>query len=235
MQYDPTLIKKGLSVERLDTYRARGKCPNNDEAVFSYYLWNLTLCEAFYPCLQGLEITLRNNINDVLSKASGERWFEDARVLHLREQEDINRAKQRLAEQGRPHDPGRVISELSLGFWTSLLDRRYEQVLWPRFIKAVFPGMPKKIRSRVNVARRMEGIRRLRNRVFHHEPICFLTDLPQQHENILDAISWINPAVLLLISAVDRFAVVYDGGDAKVCREILAKLSPPASNPEETR
>ncbi|WP_444945362.1 hypothetical protein ACJJIP_13825 [Microbulbifer sp. VTAC004] len=63
-------------------------------------------------------------------------------------------------------DAGRVIAELSFGFWTSLLDRRYKQVLWPRLLKTAFPEMPRRLRTRNNLSRRFQRICHLRNRIF---------------------------------------------------------------------
>lgn len=41
----------------------------------------------------------------------------------------VSQAKNTLAVKRKPPDPGRRVAELSFGFWTALLDRRYEQVL----------------------------------------------------------------------------------------------------------
>ena len=105
-----------------------------------------------------------------------------------------------------------IIAELNFGFRTSLLDRRYEQVLWPQLIKAAFPYMPKRIRTRRVLSRRFHKVRQLRNRIFHHEPIWYWQDLPQQHEQILEAISWIEPAVKDLVMTIDRFSPIYQHG-----------------------
>jgi hypothetical protein len=51
----------------------------------------------------------------------------------------------------------------------------------------------------------MNHIRRLRNRVFHHEPIWYWKDLRQQHNEIIEAIGWINPAMMSFIQTLDRF------------------------------
>ncbi|HKK10318.1 MAG TPA: hypothetical protein VJ939_05745, partial [Bacteroidales bacterium] len=63
---------------------------------------------------------------------------------------------------------GRVIAELSFGFWTSLFDSRFEKTLWKN-LRLAFPNCPKHIRQRKTMSSKFNGIRKLRNRIFHHE------------------------------------------------------------------
>lgn len=234
MQLDPTLLRKGLSAERLGGYVARGKVSGDDE-VLSHYLWNIALCESLYPVLQCLEVTLRNSIHDALTQSSNDRWFEDARLLHgHKEQEAIRDAKARLRILGKPDESGRIVAELRFGFWTSLFDRRYEQVLWPRHLKSVLPEMPRKIRTRKTVSWQLEEARRLRNRVFHHEPIWYWSDLLDKHARLLETLRWINPAVVNVIDLIDRFPTTFRIGVAPLRTMVTALLPVPSSPPGPT-
>ena len=112
-------------------------------------------------------------------------------------------------------------AELNFGFLTSLLDRRYEQVLWPAIIREAFPYMPRRYRTRINLLRRFNEVRRLRNRVFHHEPIWYWP-LPDKHQRLLEAIHWIEPTMGELIAAVDRFPHVYTKGTAAIETKLRA-------------
>ncbi len=80
--------------------------------------------------------------------------------------------------------------------------------------------MPNRIRTRKKLSQRFNRIRNLRNRVFHHEPIWYWQDLAQQHEDILEAIAWIEPAMRDLACAIDRFPGVHQKG----LQEIEQKL-----------
>lgn len=75
--------------------------------------------------------------------------------------------------------------------------------------------MPRRLRTRANLAQRFNEVRKLRNRIFHHEPIWYWP-LKQKHERILEAIHWIEPAMVDLISTVDRFPDVYADGIAPI-------------------
>lgn len=207
------LLRKAISHERLEAYRQRGT-DGSDLNLFAHYAWNIALCESLYPALQGLEVALRNSMHDA---ATGiyrtEFWFDDPRAIpHPREQDAVRKAKDVLARDRKPHEAGRVVAELSFGFWTSLFDVRYEQILWPRLLKAVFPFMPRHIRTRKTLSKRLHRIRHLRNRVFHHEPIWHWRDLVEQHAGLREAIGWINPAMLEMVAVLDRFAVIHRHG-----------------------
>ena len=101
-------------------------------------------------------------------------WFDDVEIIHHRHEVDaLEKARTKLRRERKRPDVGRIIAELNFGFWTSLLDRRYEQVLWPAMIKQVFPHMPRRQRTRVNLVERFNEVRQLRHRIFHHESIWY--------------------------------------------------------------
>ncbi len=213
-------LKHVLSDERLSAYQQR-LTQNGNRNLFSHYAWNMALSESLYPTLQLLEIGLRNTISHHARQQFGKAdWFDDPGIIHARDKTSIDKAKVTLQRKKKPLDPGRIIAELNFGFWTSLLDKRYEQILWPRLIKACFPAMPKSIRTRKKLSQRFNRIRNLRNRVFHHEPIWYWQDLAQQHEDILEAITWIEPAMRDLASTIDHFPGVHQKG----LQEIEQKL-----------
>ena len=221
-----TQLRKAISHERLEAYRLRGT-DGTDLNLLAHYAWNISLCESLYPALQGLEVVLRNSIHDAATENYGsEKWYDDPRVVHnLREQEAIKSAKEALLREHKLAEAGRIIAELRFGFWTSLFDVRYEQVLWPRLLKAAFPGLPRRIRTRKELSRRLNRIRNLRNRVFHHEPIWYWSDLPQQHNELIETIGWVNPAMQQMIKIMDRFNAVYQQ-NIRPYQEALAVLMP---------
>lgn len=59
---------------------------------------------------------------------------------------------------------------------------------------------------------RWDGIRRLRNRIFHHERIIHWNDLPQQHKDLIETIGWISPDLEDMSLQLDRFAGVHRDG-----------------------
>ncbi len=164
---------RALSTERLAAYRQR-LAKDGNRNLFSHYAWNMALSESLYPVLQILEVALRNSIHSASCRHFGrDDWYNNHHIIHPKDVGALDKAKEILTRQHKALDPGRIIAELNFGFWTSLMDKRYEQVLWHQLIKAAFPYMPKKIRTRRELSRRFNKIRRLRNRIFHHEPIWY--------------------------------------------------------------
>lgn len=211
------------SHERFESYRR--DITDTELELLTRYVWNMRLCEALYPTLQCLEIALRNSIHSAGSVAFGDPfWFErQAAVLAPTEQAIVQQANATLQARGKPYTVGRMVAELNFGFWTSLLNKRYEQVLWPRLLKAAFPIMPRRIRTRATLSRRLNQIRSLRNRVFHHEPVWHWHDLQQQHYEIVETIGWMSTTIRDTVQQIDRFTAVYNQGSTAY-HTPLAKL-----------
>ncbi len=215
-------LTRAVSEERLDAYRQDGA---DAATAWGRYLWNLALCEALYPPLQLVEIALRNALHHTLHAHTGQAAWYDAPALLLapKEQANLAAAREELRRAEKPETPGGIVAELSFGFWTGLFEVRYEHprhglsLLWPALLRRVFPRLPKQIDGRHGNQRhavygRLTRIRKLRNRVFHHERILHWTDLDHQHTTIIETIAWISPELHALSAAADRFRTVHTTG-----------------------
>lgn len=79
-----------------------------------------------------------------------------------------------------------VISELSFGFWTALFRNSYIKTMRTNIIKKIFPNLPtkdQKLITREYMNKKLNHIRKFRNRVFHYENI-----LKEEFKNIEDDI-----------------------------------------------
>ena len=174
-------LATAVSADRSSPYRISN--PVSESEAYAAYAWNIALCESLYPALNCLEISLRNSIHQAVSAAFGNRfWFRTQLVG--REEKTIQDLDAKFASKVSELEPGDYISECSFGFWVGLFRGTYEQALWTSLLPAVFPYTPRRSRSRSELYARLDRIRRLRNRVFHHEPIWHLPDLPEQHQQI---------------------------------------------------
>jgi hypothetical protein len=202
-------LRKAISHERLEAYQARSNA-SDALTLAAHYARNIALSESLYPSLQAIEIALRNSIHDAISAyCNSEEWYAPhCQLLLPQELLAIEKARITLGKGKKSISPGGIMAELNFGFWTSLFDLRYEQRLWPRHLKSVFPNIPRTARTRKNLSTRLNRIRRLRNRVFHHEPIWYWRDLSQQHQEVIEVIGWINPAMKSFIFGFDRFVQV---------------------------
>lgn len=219
-------LRRAISSERLEAYRRDST--DSEALLVARYLWNVALCEAFHPVLSGLEVALRNGIHEAAQTHFGSAWWlTDGSVRFEQVQQDqLKNAASTLARRSRQVTPSRLVAELSFGFWTGLLDRPYEQVLWPVLLKAVFPAMPRRIRTRHRISGRLSATRKLRNRAYHNEPIWRRADLLNLHQNTLGAIGRLSPAAAQMIQIVDRFPTVYQLGEAHYLRPAQALPNP---------
>lgn len=196
-----------LSQERLSKFRITDQ--DSKEKILSRYLWNLELCSTFYVPLHLLEVGIRNSVDQSLSKEFGENWLFEPGILGSRESESVAKALKELNKRNEKQIKGKVIAELMFGFWVSLFYKNYEnspilrttnqnEIFWPKCIKSVFPNAPKSMQTRKAMSARLEDIKRLRNRVFHHESLIIVSDLYMVHNEICEVIKWISDDVDVL-------------------------------------
>lgn len=201
-------VSQCISSKRIEAYREVG---DDDLDTLAKSVWNICLCEAIYPVLQNLEIGLRNSMHASAEKSFGNSlWFTaNPPVVGPDERGKVAQAERKLRQRGKPIEPGRMVAELNFGFWTSLFDARYDRVLLnrPNFLKDAFPYMTRTLRTRGTLSKRFNGIRELRNRVFHHERILN-RNLAQDYVEIMEAMDWINPMLRHITQTIDRFSTV---------------------------
>jgi hypothetical protein len=208
------------------------------------YFWNVALRQALYGPLGDVEVAIRNGVHRALSIRFGhEDWYDRPNVLHTREQRDIAKAKRAILDAGKAVIPGRVIAAVPFGFWTSLLDTAYGErphgpQLWTTTngqLATVFPhATPYYQGYRGRVFIRVDMLRRLRNRVFHHEPVwngvliparrkhqpAQVISLTDAYTQLIETIGWVNPTLQATTSQLGSFRDVlntgYDVVDSKI-------------------
>src|SRR5690606_7063571 len=84
---------------------------------------------------------------------------------------EVERAEMKIRKKSKAVHSSKIIAEQNLGFWTSFFDPHHFKIIEGIPIKAL-PNKPKEI-NRQNIAFMLKEIREFRNRVYHHEPICF--------------------------------------------------------------
>ena len=209
-------FQQGISDNRLAPYLSQRPSP---QEALGLYAWNVALCESLYPSLNSIEVAVRNGIHDAAASDFGdEYWF--LTRLSGKELVIASRVNRDLKKYAATPSAGDIVSHLWFGFWVKLLSNSYEGVLWPHLLRPVFPHAPRRQRKVKNLRSQLEIIRRLRNRVFHHEPIWHLPELEEQHRQILETIGWISPAMLAMTRLLDRFDSVYTRGSQPYATEL---------------
>jgi hypothetical protein len=121
---DRKAIEQIFSKERLEPYVKHHS--GDFERAIDHYKTNIKISEAFYPLLSILEIGLKNNIHSQLEKKFRDKnWFENLEFIKIVTRFQIDKitdARNTILREKKEISTGKIISELSFGFWTSLLD-----------------------------------------------------------------------------------------------------------------
>ncbi|MGH9444694.1 MAG: hypothetical protein ACRD3O_03055 [Terriglobia bacterium] len=180
-------VETAISSERLAPYMLA--CGGDKLAAILLYERNTSLSEALYGVIQGLEVALRNSFHQTLAKGLGTPEWYDVIAMQYPEQKSVARAKELIERQQRVVAPGKVVAELNFGFWTALTQSCYAKPLWDPHLHKAFPA--KRMGNKA-AHQRLEIIRRLRNRVAHHERII-QRDLAVDYTLLIETIGWICP------------------------------------------
>ncbi len=201
-----------LHTERIDVYRRDGA---DRKLTLARYMLNMALSESLYPSLQFAEIALRNEVHRELADHCGtDAWYDSpAARLTPWQQDKVAEAKATLQRNRKPLTAGRIVAELTFGFWTGFFNNSHARTGIGAFLsRKAFPHAPATEQYQAKLDRRWQDIRDLRNRVFHHERILHWTDLDARRLAILEIISWISPELHDLAQALDRFALLRKDG-----------------------
>jgi len=183
-----------LTQARLTTYLAA--TGGDLTSALEMYDWNADISGAFITSVHYLEIGLRNSLDIAAMEHLGGGWLESNR-LKPRSAAKVRSARQQAGGTQASH--GKVVAELTFGFWVSLLAVEYNRRLWQPAFRFAF-ALPV---QRGKLHHDLDEVRQLRNRVAHHEPI-FQRDLAADYDRILNTAERISPALECHIAARSR-------------------------------
>lgn len=168
-------------------------CDGDHERATDLYQRHSELSVALFGLLRGFEVLLRNAIDAVLAEGQPQTpieatWMLDFNVLRPEGVKQVIVAIQRL-ERGKAITRGRVVAGVSFAFWADLFGRNYEH-LWRHHLRHAFPHGNL---TRKDLSVRLQRVRRLRNRIAHHDSLLE-QNTPARTEEILEVAEWIDPA-----------------------------------------
>ena len=205
-------LQNSISEERLAVYRADGV---DDTTAIARYIWNIALCKSLYPLINIFEVSLRNGIDKALENYFNQSDWNNVIQLQQSEIMMINDALLKIKKHGKKYSHGRLVAELTLGFWVALMGRKYNtQGFQFAVIKSCLHGCPPAQKTSAAIQKNLTEIRFLRNRIAHHERIAHWKDLKLKHDLIMDFIKWLNPDMYTIAKEKDTFDEVYNNGVA---------------------
>jgi hypothetical protein len=217
-----------LSEDRLQRYMIA--CGNDSRKTMTLYRLNLNLSQEVFTLLSCFEVALRNAIDRELTQELGPDWLRDAilpggifDVSGCRDSARIIRkAYEKLLHNGE-YSHNKLLAEMEFGIWKYMFANPQYRVTGRRLLR-VFPNKPRSsAEMQYNnsfMFNELDGINILRNRIAHHEPICFLRRQPQIGTSyILNAYQTIHKFFLWM--GIDSHSLLY-GLDhvQQVCKRI---------------
>lgn len=189
-------VSNALSAPRMATYgHAAGSSPKSVQAV-ELYNWNAAVSVALMHPLHIVEVVVRNGISEALTASYGPDWpWSHSFEQSLPNPCNSYSARQDLIRTRGPYTAGKrtskVIPELRFVFWQNMFTKRHDGRVWSNHLVSTFPGLPRGAlkSNRALLHTELESIRKLRNRIAHHEPIM-ARNLNDDFQKIIDVISY---------------------------------------------
>lgn len=193
-------LERTLSPERLTYYL--NECVGDLECALRKYELNTRISAAFYGPLQGLEVLVRNDMNMQMQAAFGTDWLDLSSVkLQPTQIDDIKKTIAKIEHDGPSN--GAIVAELPFGFWVGMLGPKNENEIWRKALYKAFAHRPRGTERKI-VHNALDSIRRLRNRIAHHEKILH-RDLRANHATILEIAGWCCPITRDWIESLSNF------------------------------
>lgn len=178
-----------VSSPRIGTYL--GATGGDLARAVALYGWNARVSAALMLPAHFAEVATRNAVDEALTAVYGPRWpwdmtFEQS--LPNTKGPFYNPRDDLRAVRSREPTTGKVIAELKFVFWPNMFTARHDVRVWDPHIVRLFPGAssnPRQTRARIYAD--LEAIRKVRNRIAHHEAI-FTRNLADDLARMLDLV-----------------------------------------------
>ena len=164
--------QKLFSVARMGKYAAA--CVGDKNKTMQLYRYNLRLCQRFYGVLNIFEVILRNAVNrHYQTYYADTEWIVNQAAsgkLLANNMEEIKQIEADYKKRGI-YNNDKMVSSLTFGFWTKLFTKNGYKKGGKTLLK-IFPNKLKG-KNQADIYLDLTHIREFRNRIAHHEPICF--------------------------------------------------------------
>ncbi len=155
----------------------------NSRKAMTLYRQNLHLSQELFTIVSCFEVALRNAIDRQMTPRFGEEWLKDSirpggifdnnRMAETKK--IIEKAYNRLA-RSNTYSHSKLIAELEFGVWKYMYSSMQYRATG-RCLLRVFPNKPKSSAqmqyNQAYIFNELDKVNSLRNRIAHHEPICF--------------------------------------------------------------
>jgi hypothetical protein len=219
-----------MSGARIGRYVAA--CGGDTRKAMTLYRLNLRLSQELFTVISCFEIALRNRICHHYSASFGGNWLRDAGQMggifdtpYCRVTRSIIVGVSAKLTNAGVYTHYKLMAEMDFGFWRYLFAQPQFRAGGQTLLR-IFPAKPTSSRAinynHTYVFSQLEQINHMRNRIAHHEPICFVPGCPvkntayaRQHYNlILQLFQWMQIDESELLYGLDHINKVCNCIDA---------------------
>lgn len=214
-----------FSAHRMQKYLSA--CNNDTRRTMTLYRHNLKLSQEMFTIVSCFEVVLRNCIDKQMVSLQGDDWLRDAilpngalyydhRVENTRK--IIEKAYNGLMREGT-YSHSKLLAEMEFGVWKYMFSNATYALMGQQLLR-VFPNKPKSSRQHrydnTYIFQELDYINKLRNRIAHHEPICFshphatidTTYVLNQYARMMKLFCWMGVDGASLVYGLDHVAQV---------------------------
>lgn len=218
-------IEDIFSAKRMQKYVLA--CGGDTRRAMTLYRYNLKLSQEMFTLVSCFEVALRNRIDKQMVAHLGNDWLRDAilpngvlyydrRVENTRK--IIEKAYNGLMREGN-YSHSKLLSEMEFGVWKYMFSNAAYALMGQRLLQ-IFPNKPRSSRQHrydnTYIFQELDYINKLRNRIAHHEPICFsrpniaidTSYVLNQYARMMKLFQWMNIDGPSLVYGLDHVAYV---------------------------
>ena len=223
-------FEKLMSSKRMNRYLKA--CGGNSRKAMTLYRYNLRLSQDMFTIISCYEVALRNAIDRIMVQTFGADWLRDSILTggifsnpKFGDTAKIIRKAYLGLLRRDAYTHSKLLAEMEFGVWKHLFSTPHYTATG-RVLLGVFPKKPKSSASfQYNnsfLYNELDSVNRLRNRIAHHEPICFLqnsdsistTYLRKVYDKVCKMFGWMgidSSNVLYGLDHVNRISALIDG------------------------
>jgi hypothetical protein len=194
-------------------------CGGNSRKAMTLYRKNLQLTQELFTVISCFEVALRNAIDNKCITIFGNDWLRNgASTSGIFDNGRCWLTKQNINEAiGKLHiyNHYKLVAELGFGFWRFMFAQNQYNAT-NRILLQIFPSKPISTAAiqynNTYIFNQLAKLNDIRNRMAHHEPICFIPGQPiknttyaRQHYNlILQLFQWMQIDEAALLYGLDH-------------------------------
>ncbi len=173
-----------MSPKRMNRYLKA--CKGNTRKAMTLYRYNLQISQEMFTIVSCFEVALRNAVDRQLLSNLGREWLKDSIMPGgifsdpiLRKTHDIIQTAHRRLLSNGSYSHSKLLAEMEFGIWKYMFSPIQYRVTGRNLLR-IFPNKPRSSRehqyNQTFIFNELDKVNSLRNRIAHHETICFATN-----------------------------------------------------------